>query len=103
MSVVTQRPAARRDVVALAEYIRKDSPRTALRFVRAVHSTYRSVAAQPGMGGPCELAVEGLRVIAVSGFRNHLVYYRPIEDGVEILRVLHAGQDAQRIFGEPSS
>jgi toxin ParE1/3/4 len=38
-----------------------------------------------------------------SPFRNYLVFYRPIEDGVEVLTVLHGARDLQavleRLFG----
>jgi plasmid stabilization system protein ParE len=28
-----------------------------------------------------------------------MVFYRPIENGVEIIRVLHGARDIERIFG----
>ena len=33
------------------------------------------------------------RDIRVFVFKNHLVFYRPLDNGVEILRVLHGAQD----------
>jgi toxin ParE1/3/4 len=34
-----------------------------------------------------------IRVWAVKGFRNHLVFYRPIEEGIEVLTVLHGARN----------
>ena len=34
-----------------------------------------------------------LRVWQVQGFENFLVFYRPVERGIEVLRVLHAARD----------
>ncbi len=34
----------------------------------------------------------------ISRYRNHLVFYRPIEGGIEILRVLHGARDITRIL-----
>jgi toxin ParE1/3/4 len=34
----------------------------------------------------------------MSGFRNHLIFYRPIDDGIEIVRVLHGARDWQNLL-----
>ena len=39
-----------------------------------------------------------LRAWQVRGFENYLIFYRPIEHGVEIVRVLHAARDIAAIF-----
>lgn len=31
-------------------------------------------------------------------FPNHLIFYRPVEDGIEVLRVVHGAQDIEAIF-----
>jgi toxin ParE1/3/4 len=41
----------------------------------------------------------GIRRIGITGFRKYQVYYRPIDDGIEVLRVLHGARDAERILG----
>ena len=35
----------------------------------------------------------GLRIWRIDGFPNHLIFYRPIEGGIEIVRVLHGVRD----------
>ena len=38
----------------------------------------------------------GLRVWRIQGFPNHLIFYRPIDGGIEVVRVLHAARDIDR-------
>ena len=41
----------------------------------------------------------GVRLWRVRGFESYLIFYRPLPDGVQIERVIHASQDYQRIVG----
>ena len=36
----------------------------------------------------------------IRGFPNHQIYYRPIDDGIEVIRVLHAARDITKILVE---
>lgn len=36
----------------------------------------------------------------ITKFLQHVVYYKPLADGVIIIRVLHGARDADRIFGQ---
>jgi toxin ParE1/3/4 len=99
---IVRRPRARRDIVASAVYIAEDSPEAARRFLAAIEHTIAAAAAMPGIGAPRRYRsprLEGLRMIAVQGFEKHLVFYRPLEPGIEIVRVLHAARDIEAILG----
>ena len=101
MRLVVRRPQARRDIVATALYIAEESPDAARRFLEAVERTIAAVTSMPGIGAPRRYRdprLEGLRMIAVTGFEKHLVFYRPDEAGIEIVRVLHAARDIQAIL-----
>lgn len=41
----------------------------------------------------------GVRVLPIAGFVNYLIFYRPAENGIEIIRVLHAKRDIDLMFG----
>jgi toxin ParE1/3/4 len=72
-------------------------------FYEAANATFDKVTAMPGMGAPRYFAsacLEGLRMIPVLGFERHLVFYRPIETGVEIVRVLYSARDIESLFNE---
>jgi toxin ParE1/3/4 len=96
------RPAAAEDLDERMAYIARDSVDAALRLFSAVYDTYRLLAARPGMGIECESLnprLVGLRRWVVKGFPNDVVYYRPVRNGVEVIRLLHGAQDRDRIIG----
>jgi toxin ParE1/3/4 len=39
-----------------------------------------------------------LRIWRIDGFPNHLIFYRPIEGGIEIVRVLHGARDIDAVL-----
>ena len=101
MRRILRRPQARRDIIATALYIAAESPDAAWRFLDAIEDTIAAIAAMPGIGAPRRYRdprLEGLRMIAVAGFEKHLVFYRPNEPGIEIIRALHAARDIQAIL-----
>lgn len=96
-------PAADQDLDDQAAYLAQEaSLETALRFYDAAAATFEKIARMPGMGESWKSAqarLVGLRVWRVEGFENHLIFYRPAEDGIEIVRVLHGARDIGSIFG----
>ena len=94
---------ALRDVEELIDFLRNRSAEVAQRFVEATNATFEFLAANREVGERCRFSdprLEGIRVWPVEGFRNHLVYFRPIDDGVQIVRVLHGARDIEALFGE---
>ena len=86
-----------------AEYIRQHSPSAALRFLEAAEATFQQLASMPGIGERYETdnpLYQDLRCLPVSKFSSRVVYYKPLADGVIIIRVLHGARDVDRIFGE---
>jgi hypothetical protein len=41
---------------------------------------------------------QDLRCLPISGFPAHIVYFKPLTDGVLIIRVIHGARDVDRIF-----
>lgn len=75
----------------------------ALRFLDAAEATIRRLAASPGIGArydPDHPALAELRFFPITRFKNDLVFYRPLADGIEVVRVLHGAQDIHRILAE---
>jgi toxin ParE1/3/4 len=94
---------ALRDLEDRSEYIRQRNPRAALRFIDEAEATFRRLATMPGMGtryDPELPALAEIRYFPISRFKNDLVFYRPIADGIEVLRVLHGAQDIDGILTE---
>ena len=46
-----------------------------------------------------DAALADVRMWHVVGFPNHLIFYRPTESGIEVIRVLHAKRDIESLFG----
>ena len=42
--------------------------------------------------------LKGLRLFRVTGFEKILILYRPLKNGVEIVRVVHGSQNIQRLL-----
>jgi toxin ParE1/3/4 len=99
---VIRRPQAKRDIVEISVFLSERNLGAADRFLDAVRSAFQALAHMPEMGSPRTLrrpGLAGLRVWLVPGFPNYLIYYRPLEGGIEVIRVLHAARDVRRIFG----
>ena len=97
-------PAADRDLDDQAAYLAHEaSLETALRFYDAADATFQTLARMSGMGerwvSP-EPRLDGLRVFRIKGFENHLVFYRPTEDGIAIVRVLHGARDIDSVLND---
>jgi toxin ParE1/3/4 len=102
MPRITQRPAARRDLIQHFVYLAEHAGlETARRFRQAAQQTYEELAAMPQMGASRKVRqgrFAEVRMWRVRSFENYLIFYRPLTDGVQIERVIHAAQDYQRIL-----
>jgi toxin ParE1/3/4 len=99
---VSRTSEVRRDLVELADHIAQHNLDAALRFLDAADETFAFLAVNREAGQRYPTTREELaamRVWPVHGFRNHLVFYRPIGEGVEIVRVLHGARDFEALFG----
>ena len=93
-------PSARRDLDDAIDYLRGESPELALRFARQVAASAAAVARFPGMCARTSLGsrLADVRRWTVHGFPAYVIFYRPIEDGIEVVRVLHGARDIEALF-----
>lgn len=101
MSRIIRRVGAKRGLAESAEYIRRGSPRSARRFLAAAERALESLAAMPKKGGLFESdrpELDGVRVWQIPRFKNYLIFYRPIDGGIEVLRVIHAARDLESLL-----
>jgi toxin ParE1/3/4 len=93
------RPAARRDLVQHFAYIGENSNlATARRFQAAARATFVELAQSPGMGAPHKVEkFPRVRMWRIREFEKYLIFYESIGGDVEIMRVIHAAQDYNRI------
>ena len=103
MSQVIKRAQARRDLVDLADYISQSSPAASARFLAAAEQACADLAAMPGMGSPWESSsphLQGVRTWPIRGFRKYLIFYRAVEGGIEVMRVLYGARDLDAALEE---
>lgn len=101
---VDRRPQATRDLSDIAVYLAEESgtDELAFRFLDAAETSFENLAAMPEMGvarSYSDSALADVRMWRVAGFPNHLIFYRPVEGGIEVIRVLHAKRDIEALFG----
>ena len=86
---------ADQDMVDIGAYIGRDNLNAALRLIDRFEQTFERLAQTPGMGRRREELASGLRSFPVG---NYVVFYRPIEDGIEVVRVLHGARNIENLF-----
>ena len=101
MPRVEKKPEAEADLIAIGERIAEGSLRAARRFLEAAEKAADFLAEFPEVGGLYESdnpRLSGLRVWPIKRFRRYLILYRPLEDGIELLRVVYGSRDLEALF-----
>lgn len=94
-AIITKSPAAYRDLDDIASYIQRHNMDAAHRFLEAAEQAFALLASQPLLGEfYLHPQYPELRIWTLGRrFRNYVVFYRPLAEGVEIVRVLHGARD----------
>jgi len=95
MKRVIRAPAAEADAVEIWSYIAEDNPSAADRLLERFDRTFHKLADQPHLGKSVEEIAPKLRLFPIG---SYLVFYRSIEDGVEIVRLLYGARDITAEF-----
>ena len=95
MARVLTTPQAELDLVELWSYVAENSIDGADRLLNTIHETCQRLAEFPEMGRERNELVVYLRSFAVG---KYVIFYQSIEDGCEVLRVLHGARDIQSVF-----
>jgi len=90
--------SARGDLDEIWFYIAGDNPENADKLIRSITSRFSILASMPEIGRLREELAPRLRSFAVG---NYVIFYRVIENGVEIVRVLHGARDLPPLFQKP--
>ena len=94
-------PKARQEILETADYIAEQSFESAMRFFDNVDASFERLSQMPELGTLCQVQhpeFVGTRVWPVTGFPNHLIFYRLEPRQLRILRVLHGAQDWETLF-----
>ena len=97
MARVLRRPRAAEDIAAVWDFIADDNPDAADQWVDQLDTQLRLLATQPLLGCARDELAPGIRSFP---FGRYLVFYLPISDGIDVVRVLHGTRDVDKVFGE---
>ncbi|MFM9100245.1 MAG: type II toxin-antitoxin system RelE/ParE family toxin [Cyanobium sp.] len=98
--MIVLQPRARADLSDIWEFIAEDSDDQADAVIDLIDQKFQLLAQRAGLGRRREELAEGLRSFPVG---RYVIFYLPIPDGVQIVRVLHGARDIEAFFTEPGS
>ncbi len=87
---------AEQDLAEVVRHIARDNATAALNWLDKIETLFRLLAIHSEIGERINTPRFGFVRRYTLG--NYVVYYRPIFDGVEILRVLHGARDHDRLI-----
>jgi len=88
-------PEARRDLIGIGAYIEADNPDAADRLLELFEQKFRLLAEFPRIGRTRDELAPGLRSFPVG---KYLIFYFPLSDGINVVRVVHGARNLRRIF-----
>lgn len=95
MPRVVYAPEAEDDLVGIAEYIARDKPVAARRWVAKIRDTCELLSTQPEMGELRKNFGEpDCRSFSVG---NYVIFFRAAEDGIEVARIIHGSRDMRNL------
>ena len=87
------------DLAAHVLYFRREAgAETALRFLDAVESAVKRLEQFPYLGRLRHFRQPGLRSWAIPRFRNWIIFYLPLKNGVRIYRILDGRMNLESIL-----
>ena len=101
MGKVIKRPIVIKDLIELATYIANGNLDVSDNFLLTAERTFVNLGNFPMLGKSCRFKhpdLANIRQKAIKGFENYLIFYQLIEDGVEIIRVIHGSRDIENIL-----
>jgi toxin ParE1/3/4 len=88
------RPKAVSDLEDIWDYtVRMWDEDQAERYLRLLNVGFIDLTIQPDLGRSCDAIRQGYRVFRVG---SHVIFYRVINDNIEVVRVLHQSMDFER-------
>ena len=90
MARIDYTETALRDLDEIFDHIAEDSAQQADKLIRSVEEKIETISVHTGMGRHRDEMGVGLRSFP---FASYIIFYRPVEDGLIVVRVLHTSRD----------
>ncbi len=95
MARITRSPDAEADLLEIWANIANDKPSAADRFLDTLEQRIELLSRHPRIGEARPDLAAGVRGFSVG---SYVIFFRPIRDGIEVVRVLHGARDIPAIF-----
>lgn len=89
-------PAAQADLSEIGDFIALDNPGRAATFVDEIEARLLQIASRPSSFPARDDLYEGLRS---ARHGRYLIFFIGSTEKIEVIRILHAARNLQRIFG----
>ena len=90
-----RRPLALQDLDEIWDYIAQDNPPAADELLGMIEEKCCLLAEYPNLGTSCDNLHPSLRFLPVG---KYLLFYMPLENGIDLVRVLHGARDLESLF-----
>lgn len=97
MSQYILSPSARWDLKEINNYLAQRNPQAARNIKEKIKQQCQRLADFPGMGRNRQQLEPGLRSFPVE---DYLIFYRQIEGGIEVARVVSGYRDLEALFAD---
>ncbi|MBL9091388.1 MAG: type II toxin-antitoxin system RelE/ParE family toxin [Planctomycetaceae bacterium] len=88
-------PTASRELEEISDRIALDRPSASEKWLRETFRLFEILAAQPEAGERVHTRSLGSARRVAHG--NYIIYYRPLPNGAEVLRVIHGARDQDKL------
>jgi len=95
MAKVYRRHRAADDLLEIWLTLSSDGVRRADAYLDKIEQQLKRCAEHPRMGRSRDELAAGLRSLIVYPY---VVFYRPIDEGIDVIRVLHGARDLDAVF-----
>ncbi|MEA2708052.1 MAG: toxin ParE1/3/4 [Phycisphaerales bacterium] len=95
MPRVIRTPAAEDDLWEILLYVARDNEDAAFRLIDTIDKNFTLLAEFPSAGPARPELLANIRSFPVG---SYLIFYQPIDDGIEVVRVVHGARNLRRLF-----
>lgn len=97
MARVFRRPQARDDIDDIWNYIADDNINAADNWLDKLDEQFALLTLQPLMGRARDELAAGIRSFP---FARYMIFYLPLPNGIDVVRVLHSARDVSALFDQ---
>jgi len=95
-------PCVEDELWGIWNHIAQDNPDAATRVIEAAYETFKTLAANPGLGRRRRFRSAMLRDVRswrIKGFENYIIFYRGVAGGIQVNHVYHGARDIDALLG----